>query len=118
MDVIAGLQISGNALMPLLQFLGNSIADRYPTHGEQYNQNINSQGYNSAYLALQTVSVMTHHTAISLLIFVQACDLRSNALTHSYDASKLLSPASASLYHAVKGMCLYCRMYMYTSGWQ
>ena len=38
-------------MMPLISFYGNSIADRFPTHAEMHNQNINSQGYNSAILA-------------------------------------------------------------------
>ena len=42
---LKGLQITGNAMMPLLTFYGNSLTDRFPTHAEQFNQNINSQGY-------------------------------------------------------------------------
>jgi len=37
---LKGLQINGNSIMPVLTFLGNSLVDRFPTHAEQFNQNI------------------------------------------------------------------------------
>jgi phenylalanine ammonia-lyase len=52
---LKGLQITGNALMPMLTFYGNSLTDRFPTHAEQFNQNINSQGYGSANLARRSI---------------------------------------------------------------
>ncbi|CAF1250280.1 unnamed protein product [Didymodactylos carnosus] len=48
---VKGLQLCANSIMPYLLFFGNSIADRYSTHAEQYNQNINSMGHVSANLA-------------------------------------------------------------------
>lgn len=54
---LKGLQITGNSIMPLLTFYGNSIADRFPTHAEQYNQNINSQEFASANLARTSVEI-------------------------------------------------------------
>ncbi|CAF4401150.1 unnamed protein product, partial [Didymodactylos carnosus] len=39
---VKGLQLCGNSIMPYLLFYGQSIADKYATHAEQYNQNINS----------------------------------------------------------------------------
>jgi phenylalanine ammonia-lyase len=99
---LKGLQISGNSIMPLLTFYGNSIADRFPTHAEQFNQNINSQGFNSANLGRQSVEVFQQYAAIALMFAVQAVDLRAFQLTGSYDARACLSPASARLYEAVR----------------
>ncbi|NCC26344.1 MAG: aromatic amino acid lyase, partial [Deltaproteobacteria bacterium] len=55
---LKGLQIAANSIMPLVSFYGTPIADRFPTHAEQFNQNINSQGFNSAVLARKSVRAM------------------------------------------------------------
>ena len=34
---LKGLQLTGNSIMPLLTFFGNSLVDRFPTHAEQFN---------------------------------------------------------------------------------
>src|SRR5262249_49449544 len=57
------LQIVGNSIMPLLSFYGNSIADRFPTHAEQFNQNINSQAMGSANLARRSLGLFQHYLA-------------------------------------------------------
>ena len=36
---LKGLQITANSLMPLLSFYGNSLADRFPTHADQFLEN-------------------------------------------------------------------------------
>jgi phenylalanine ammonia-lyase len=87
--------------MPLLSYYGAPIADRFPTHAEQFNQNINSQGFNSANLARKTVQTLETYLAISLLFGVQSVSLRSVQMTGSHDPRPLLSPATAGLYEAV-----------------
>jgi phenylalanine ammonia-lyase len=99
---LKGLQICGNSIMPLLTFYGNSIADRFPTHAEQFNQNINSQGYTSATLARRSVDIFQNYMAIALMFAVQAVDLRTYKKTGSYDARICLSPATVQLYSAVR----------------
>ncbi|MCC5670921.1 aromatic amino acid ammonia-lyase [Nostoc sp. CHAB 5784] len=99
---LKGLQITGNSIMPLLTFYGNSIADRFPTHAEQYNQNINSQGFASANLARQSVEIFQQYMAIALMFGVQAVDLRTYAAVEHYDARACLSPATRDLYMAVR----------------
>ncbi len=117
---LKGLQISGNSIMPLLSFYGNSladrfpthaeqfnqninsIADRFPTHAEQFNQNINSQGYTSATLARRSVDIFQNYMAIALMFGVQAVDLRTYKKTGQYDARTCLSPATVQLYSAVR----------------
>jgi phenylalanine ammonia-lyase len=99
---LKGLQIAGNSLMPLLSFYGNSIADRFPTHAEQFNQNINSQGFNSATLARRAIEIFQQYMAIALMFGVQAVDLRTYVIEGHYDARACLSPATAKLYTAVR----------------
>ncbi|MBH8552285.1 aromatic amino acid lyase [Nostocaceae cyanobacterium CENA357] len=99
---LKGLQISGNSIMPLLTFYGNSLADRFPTHAEQFNQNINSQGYTSATLARRSVDIFQNYMAIALMFGVQAVDLRTYKMAGHYDARQCLSPATVELYTAVR----------------
>lgn len=99
---LKGLQISGNSIMPLLTFYGNSIADRFPTHAEQFNQNINSQGFSSANLARTSVGIFQQYVAIALMFGVQAVDLRTHAIAGHYDARESLSPATLPLYEAIR----------------
>lgn len=99
---LKGLQISGNSIMPLLTFLGNSLADRFPTHAEQYNQNINSQGFGSANLARQSIDTFRQYIAIALMFGLQAVDLRSARVVGHYDARECLSPTTLPLYTALR----------------
>jgi phenylalanine ammonia-lyase len=98
---LKALQITGNSIMPLLTFYGNTLADRYPTHAEQFNQNINSQGFGSAYLARQSVGLFQQYLAVALIFGVQAVALRCAEQAGHYDALELLSPATRPLYEAV-----------------
>lgn len=99
---LKGLQLSGNSIMPLLTFFGNSLVDRFPTHAEQFNQNINSQGFGSANLTRQAIQIFQQYMAIALLFGVQAVDLRTYAEAGHYDARACLSPATIPLYEAVR----------------
>ena len=99
---LKGLQISGNSIMPVLGFLGNSLADRFPTHAEQFNQNINSQGFGSANLARQTIETLQQYIAIALIFGVQAVDLRTYKIAGHYNALETLSPMTAKLYTAMR----------------
>jgi phenylalanine ammonia-lyase len=99
---LKGLQISGNSIMPLLTFFGNSLVDRFPTHAEQFNQNVNSQGFGSANLARQSIDTFQQYMAIALMFGVQAVDLRTHQRFGHYDARETLSPATLPLYEAVR----------------
>ncbi|MGL5793114.1 MAG: aromatic amino acid lyase, partial [Waterburya sp.] len=99
---LKGLQIVGNSIMPLLTFYGNSLADRFPTHAEQFNQNINSQGFASANLARRSLDIFQEYLAISLMFGVQAVDLRTYLIAQHYDASVCLSPQTRKLYLAIR----------------
>ncbi len=99
---LKGLQLVGNSIMPLLTFFGNSLVDRFPTHAEQFNQNINSQGFGSANLARQSLDTLQQYIAIALMFGVQAVDLRTYTEVGHYDARACLSPATSRLYEALR----------------
>ncbi len=100
---LKGLQIAANAIMPLLSYYGAPIADRFPTHAEQFNQNINSQGFNAANLARKAVKALESYLAMALIFGVQAVALRAARMGGGHDPRPLLSPATSQLYEAVLG---------------
>jgi phenylalanine ammonia-lyase len=99
---LKGLQISGNSMMPVVQFLGSSLVDRFPTHAEQFNQNVNSLGLGSAVLARQSLETAHHYLGVALMVATQAVDLRTYSTSGRYDAREMLSPATVALYEAVR----------------
>ncbi|MFB2837411.1 aromatic amino acid lyase [Floridanema evergladense] len=94
---LKALQITGNSIMPMLTFYGNSIADRFPTHAEQFNQNINSQGFASANLTRNSIELAQQYMAVALMFGVQAVDLRTFQVAGHYDSRDYLSPATKLL---------------------
>lgn len=99
---LKGLQLAANSIMPLVTFFGNGLVGHFPTHAEQFNQNINSQAFGSANLTRQALELLRQLVAISLLFGVQAVDLRTFAKAGHYDGRRLLSPALVPLYMAVR----------------
>jgi len=95
---LKSLQIHCNSLAPLLQFHARPMIDLFPTHAEQFNQNVNSQGMNAANLARDAIEIAEQFMACALVFAVQAVDLRAAAETGSHDATGLLSPATRGLY--------------------
>jgi phenylalanine ammonia-lyase len=99
---LKSLQLGGNQMMPLIAYYGQSVVDRFPTHAEQFNQNINSQAMNSANLAREQLDVLEHFLALALLCGVQAVELRSKLTADTYDARAVLSPGTQPLYVAAR----------------
>ncbi|MBL8549573.1 MAG: aromatic amino acid lyase [Hyphomonadaceae bacterium] len=99
---LKSLQVGCNALAPLVGFYGGSMADRYPTHAEQYNQNINSQAMNSANIARDSVEACEHFMANALLFAIQGAELRAKAVADTHDPSPLLSAQTRGLYQATR----------------
>ncbi|NEP88728.1 MAG: aromatic amino acid lyase [Okeania sp. SIO2C2] len=99
---LKGLQTAGNSIMPLLTFYGNSLADHFPTHAEQFNQNINSQGFGSANLTRKSIDLFQQYLAISLIFAIQGVEQKNYAVDGNYDAEKNLSPTTINLYNAVR----------------
>lgn len=99
---LKSLHVGTNQMMTHISFLGQSIADRFPTHAEMYNQNINSQAMNSANIARDQLDILEHFLAAAAITGVQAVELRAGMETGSYDARGVLSPATVPLYEAVR----------------
>ncbi len=99
---LKSLQIACNGIAPLVHFYGRSMTDLYPTHAEQYNQNINSQAMNAANLARDQVELCEHYLANALVFCVQAVELRAKLVDNTYDATGVLSPGTKSLYLAAR----------------
>lgn len=101
---LKALQITGNSIMPYLTFLGSPVADRFPTHAEQFNQNINSQSFLASRLARESLGGVEYYLGVALTIAVQAVDLRSHIQTGSFDARPVLAPGTRRLYEAVRAI--------------
>lgn len=99
---LKALQTAGNSIMPLISWYGTPLADRFPTHAEQFNQNVNSQGMGAALLARRSLDLLEHYLANALIFAVQGADLRSRLVAGTCDARRTLSPATAVLYEAVR----------------
>jgi phenylalanine ammonia-lyase len=102
---LKGLQITGNSIVPELLHLGAPLADRFLTHAEQFNQNVNSLGFGSANLARRSVALAQQYLAVAVMFGVQAADLRAFREEGHYDGRAGLSPATIPLYEAVYEIC-------------
>lgn len=98
---LKGLQITGNSLMPLLTWYGNPIAVHFPTHAEQYNQNINGLSWESANLAQKSVEVLQQYLSVAGLFAIQALDLRARQQRGQPDGRQLLGGRLSSVYEAI-----------------
>lgn len=101
---LKGLQLTANSIMPLLTFYGNTFVDRFPTHAEQHNQNINSLAYSAGLLARESIRIYRTYLSVALVIAVQAVDLRARARTGDADPRPLLSPATRRLYEVTRAL--------------
>ncbi len=98
---LKGLQITGNSIAPLLTHMSNPLVEHFPTHAEQFNQNINGLAWGSAHLAWKSVELFRHYMCVALAFSVQALDLRARAKQGQYDGRELLSEPLRSLYESV-----------------
>ncbi len=106
---LKGLQTCGNSIMPILVHLSNNLGTMFPTHAEQFNQNINSQSFTCANLTWHSAEVMKLYMAISLIFAIQSIELRTYGDFNHYDVRSSLSPALIPLYEAVYKI-LGCKM--------
>lgn len=98
---LKGLQITGNSIMPQLTYYGNPLVEHFPTHAEQFNQNINGLSWGSANMAWKSVELFQHYLAVALIFAVQALDLRAKSNFGHYDGRVLLGDTARPLYAAV-----------------
>jgi phenylalanine ammonia-lyase len=98
---LKGLQITGNSIMPMLTYFGNPLVEHFPTHAEQFNQNVNGLSWGSANLAWNSVELFTQYVSIALIFGVQSLDLRAYALYGNYDGRALVGAGVLPLYESV-----------------
>jgi phenylalanine ammonia-lyase len=98
---LKGLQITGNSIMPLLTYYAAPLVEHFPTHAEQYNQNVNGLSWGAANLAWQSVQLFQQYSSLALVFAVQALDLRSFADHGHYDGRCQLGTLAKSLYTSV-----------------
>lgn len=98
---LKGLQITGNSIMPMLTYYGNPIVEHFPTHAEQFNQNINGLSWGSANLAWKSVELFQHYMSVAMIFAVQSLDLRAKVSLGHYDGRALLGSFVAPLYEAI-----------------
>jgi phenylalanine ammonia-lyase len=99
---LKSLQIHCNSLAPLVQYHARPMADLFPTHAEQFNQNINSQGMNAANLTRDSLDVAEQFLACAMIFALQAVELRAKAESGCFDATELLSPGTRGLYQVAR----------------
>lgn len=97
---LKGLQITGNSIMPMLTWAGNPITEHFPTHAEQFNQNINGLSWGSANLAWKSVGLFRHYLSVATIFAVQALDLRAKSLLNHYDGRALIGTHLVAVYDA------------------
>lgn len=99
---LKGLQIVGNSIMPMITHLGKPLVDDFPTHAEQFNQNINGLSWGAANMASQSIDYSSRYAGIALIFAIQAVDLRASIVEEgNYDGRSLLSPVLHSVYESV-----------------
>ena len=97
---LKGLQITGNSIMPLLTYYGNPLVEHFPTHAEQYNQNINGLSWGAANLAWESVELFQQYAAVAIIFGIQAIDLRARHQLGHFDGRSLLGTHVEPLYSA------------------
>ena len=98
---LKGLQITGNSIMPMLTYNGNPLVEHFPTHAEQFNQNVNGLSWGAANLAWKSVEMFQQYSAIALIFAVQSLDMRAKASYGHYDGRVLIGKLARPLYTAV-----------------
>jgi len=71
------LQILSNSLTPLLEHKANALCTHFPIHAEQFNQNLNSQGFGSAQLTRESITIFTKQVAVMCIVVAQAACQRA-----------------------------------------
>ncbi len=98
---LKGLQIYMNSILPRLLHLANPVVTLYPTHAEQFNQNINSQSFNAAVLTLEAIRLLKYHLSAALIFAAQGVDLRAQERFGMCLGSSLLGALPMQLYQAI-----------------
>ena len=95
---LKGLQICGNSIMPMLTWMANPIVEHFPTHAEQFNQDVNGLSWGAANTAWKSVEMFQQYLAVSILFGIQAVDLRAKSVLGHYDGRNLLGETATEFY--------------------
>ena len=98
---LKGLQITGNSIMPMLTYHGNPLVEHFPTHAEQFNQNVNGLSWGAANLAWKSVELFQQYSAVALIFAVQSLDMRAKANYGHFEGRVLIGDLARPLYSAV-----------------
>ncbi len=98
---LKGLQITGNSIMPMLTYYGNPTVEHFPTHAEQFNQNVNGLSWGSANLAWRSVELFQSYMAVALIFGVQSLDMRAKKCFGHFDGRVMLGTLVEPLYSAI-----------------
>ena len=97
---LKGLQICGNSIMPMLTWQANPIVEHFPTHAEQFNQNVNGLSWGAANMAWKSVELFQQYLAVATLFAIQSVDLRAKSTLGHFDGRELLSESTVDFYEA------------------
>ena len=97
---LKGLQICGNSIMPMLTWQANPIVEHFPTHAEQFNQNVNGLSWGAANMAWKSVELFQQYLAVATLFAVQSVDLRAKSTLGHFDGREILSESGVDFYEA------------------
>lgn len=81
------LQIVSNSLVPLLEQKSSPLSVHFPIHAEQFNQNLNSQGFGSALLTRESIELFEQQLAVSALIMTHAALVKAGIANTSFKAT-------------------------------
>ncbi len=94
-DVRVAMLLRVNSICPLLEQKASPLSVHFPVHAEQFNQNLNSQGFGSAQLTQSAGHLLKTHLAASLIIYLQAAYIRADQKHLSIDSA--FSPSTRRL---------------------
>ena len=97
---LKGLQICGNSIMPMLTWQANPIVEHFPTHAEQFNQNVNGLSWGAANMAWKSVELFQQYLAVATLFAIQSVDLRAKSTLGHFDGREILSEPAVDFYEA------------------
>ena len=101
---IKPLQILSNSLVPLMEQNANPLCTHFPVHAEQFNQNINSQGFGSALLTRKSIELYRQQLSCFSVIVGTALELVAEQKSKS--AQEEFGLSASQLHSALQSICL------------
>ena len=83
---IKPIQILMNSITPQLEHMASPLTVHFPVHAEQFNQNLNSQGYGSALMTRDCLKKFQSQLSATYIIAVQAALIRAQQMGKSWNS--------------------------------